>query len=261
MAPGGTRPVPPADGPPPPADPDASPEIARAAAAVAGAEFLLVLTGSGVSAESGVPTFRGAGGYWRNHRATDLATPEAFARDPALVWAWYCERRRTIAACAPNPAHVALARWSERGPGMLVTQNVDGLHERAGHRDVVRFHGSIWRNRCAACGSEHTVEDLVYDDLPRSPCCGALERPGVTWFGEIIPEDAVRAALDGVRRADVALVVGTSGVVYPAAGIVDAALAQGARVIEVNPEPGFEAEVSIAMPAGVAVPRILAGGR
>jgi len=222
------------------------------------ADYLLVVTGAGMSAESGVPTFRGAGGLWRTHRVADLATPEAFARDPALVWAWYRERRATVRACRPNAAHVALARWHDTHPGVLVTQNVDGLHERAGHRDVARFHGSLWRNRCTACAAERTVEDDAGDELPHSPCCGALERPGVVWFGERIPEQAIVAAEDGIARADMVLVVGTSGVVWPAAGIVHAARGRGAFVVEVNPDPdAVEADLALRLPACEAVPAIL----
>jgi len=232
--------------------------LAAAAARARAAGHLLVVTGAGVSAESGVPTFRGTGGLWRTHRVTDLATPEAFARDPALVWAWYGERRAAVRACEPNAAHFALARWLDGHPGALVTQNVDGLHERAGHRDVARFHGSLWRNRCMACGAERTVEEVGYEDLPRSPCCAALERPGVVWFGEIIPPEAVEAAERGIANADVVLVVGTSGVVYPAAGIAHAARRRGAFVIEVNPEPdAVEADLTVRMPACEAVPAIL----
>jgi NAD-dependent deacetylase len=230
-----------------------------ARALVAGSRFLLVLTGAGVSAESGVPTFRGAGGYWRNRSFQELATPEAFARDPRLVWDWYLERRRTIQACEPNPAHRALAAWSARGRGLLVTQNVDDLHERAGHRGVVHVHGSLWRNRCTRCGAERPEESLEYPELPRSPCCGAAERPAVVWFGEELPAAAVEAALDGARHADVTLVVGTSGVVYPAAGFIEIARRHGARVVDVNPDPGeVAADVSLRLPAGEAVPQILA---
>ncbi len=213
--------------------------IDRAAAAIRGAGFVLVLTGAGVSAESGVPTFRGAGGYWRRHHFMDLATPEAFARDPRLVWDWYLDRRATVRACAPNAAHHALAAWAQRARGRLVTQNVDGLHERAGHPDVVRFHGSLWRCRCSGCGAERDDASLAYAELPRCAACGALERPGVVWFGESIPRAAADAAWDAAGEADVVLVIGTTGVVQPAAGLAESARAHGARVIEVNPDPAY----------------------
>ena len=226
---------------------------------VAGSRFLFVLTGAGVSAESGVPTFRGAGGYWRNRSFQELATPGAFARDPRLVWDWYLERRRTIRACEPNAAHRALAAWSARGRGLLVTQNVDDLHERAGQRGVVHVHGSLWRNRCTRCGAERPEESLEYPELPRSPCCDAPERPAVVWFGEELPAAAIEAALDAARRADVTLVIGTSGVVYPAAGFIEIARRHGARVVNVDPDPGeVEADVSLRLPAGEAVPQLLA---
>jgi NAD-dependent deacetylase len=234
--------------------------VATARALLAEARFVLVLTGAGISAESGVPTFRGAGGYWRNRSFQELATPEAFARDPRLVWDWYLERRRTIRACEPNAAHRALATWSEQSGSLLVTQNVDGLHERAGHREVVRVHGSLWRNRCARCGTERLDEALEYPELPRSPCCGAPERPAVTWFGEMLPEAAVESALEAARRADVALAVGTSGVVYPAAGFIEVARQCGARIVDVNPDPDqIVAHVPVRLPASAAVPQILGG--
>lgn len=236
-------------------------ELETAAAVLATSRYLFVLTGSGISAESGVPTFRGAGGYWRNRSFQELATPEAFRRDSRLVWDWYLERRRTVRACEPNPAHLSLARWSALERGMLITQNVDGLHERAGHRGVVRFHGSLWRNRCTRCGAERPAEELDYPTLPTSPCCGAPERPGVVWFGEAIPPGALSAASAAVERADAMLVVGTSSGVYPAAGLIDLVRARGGRIVEVNPEPaGIEADMVIAMPAGEAVPRILPAG-
>ncbi|MBI5709784.1 MAG: NAD-dependent deacylase [Candidatus Eisenbacteria bacterium] len=237
-------------------------EVARAL--LRGARYLFVLTGAGISAESGVPIFRGAGGYWRNRSFTELATPEAFARDPRLVWDWYLERRRTVRACEPNAAHRALAEWSVRGAGLLVTQNVDDLHERAGHRGAVHVHGSLWRNRCMRCGAERAADALEYSELPRSPCCGAPERPGVVWFGESLPEQAITAAITGAERADVALVIGTSGVVYPAAGFVEVARRHGAKVVDVNPDPpsagarsALAADVSVALPAGEAVPALL----
>ncbi|HVP38570.1 MAG TPA: NAD-dependent deacylase [Candidatus Saccharimonadales bacterium] len=233
-------------------------DLERAARILGAARFLCVLTGAGVSAESGVPTFRGAGGYWRNRSFQELATPEAFEADPRLVWDWYLERRRTVRGCEPNAAHLALARWSRLGRGVLITQNVDGLHERAGTRGVVRFHGSLWRNRCSRCGAEREAADLEYPELPASPCCGAPERPGVVWFGEAIPEDALRAAANAVGCADAVLVVGTSGAVHPAAGIVGSARARGARAVEVNPDStALEVDVALRLPAAEAVPAIL----
>lgn len=237
---------------------DDTDDLARARALLAASRALFVLTGAGVSAESGVPTFRGAGGYWRTHRAEDLATPEAFARDPRLVWDWYLERRNTVARCEPNPAHRSLAEWARLSRGTLVTQNVDGLHERAGHPDVIRFHGSMWTNLCNVCRSAREARELEYPELPRSRCCGALERPGVVWFGEGIPPAAAAAADDAMRRADALLVAGTSAGVWPAAGFLDEALVRDLPVVEVNPAPsGRAVTVALAMPAGQALPAIL----
>lgn len=199
-----------------------------------------ILTGAGVSAASGVPTFRGADGLWRQHRAMDLATPEAFARDPALVWEWYAWRRSQIAACAPNPAHDVIARWSRRPGWTLVTQNVDDLHLRAGTRDPVRLHGSIWElscwGGCAAAARTWRDERVPLPEVPpRCPACGGLARPAVVWFGESLdPEDVDRAV--EATRCDVFVAAGTSSVVYPAAGFLAQARARGAFTIEINPE-------------------------
>jgi NAD-dependent deacetylase len=200
------------------------------------------VTGAGVSAASGVPTFRGEDGLWSNFRVEDLATAEAFARDPRLVWEWYEWRRNMIAACAPNRAHDVLAQWSRRYPTFnLITQNVDGLHERAETRNVVRFHGSLWEiscwDRCSASPARWRDETTPFPSLPpRCLDCGGLARPGVVWFGEAIDAEVLErsfAALD----CDVCLVVGTSGIVYPAAGLADEARRRGAFTVEVNPEP------------------------
>jgi len=214
----------------------------RAAERLRNASRVAVVTGAGVSAASGVPTFRGADGLWSNFRVEELATPEAFARDPRLVWNWYEWRRRLVAGCRPNRAHEVLAAWSRRYPQFtLITQNVDGLHERAGTRNVVRFHGSLWElscwDRCAGSPERWRDETVPFVELPpRCPHCGGLARPGVVWFGEPIdPRVSARAitALD----CDVCLVVGTSAVVYPAAGLADEARNRGALTIEINPEP------------------------
>jgi NAD-dependent deacetylase len=228
-------------------------------ALVRDSRYVFMMTGSGVSAESGIPTFRGAGGYWREHDVTELATPEAFAANPRLVWDWYLERRRGVLACEPNAAHRAIAAWLAARPGMLITQNVDGLHERAGTRDVVRFHGSLWTNKCSRCGAERACEDVRYDALPLSPCCAALERPGVVWFGEAIPRAAFDAADEALAHADVMLVIGTSGVVFPAAAIAQAARHHGIAVVTVNPDvAGGDSDTWIPLPAGLALPRLLA---
>lgn len=239
------------------------------AAQVAGlldrASRLAVITGAGVSAASGVPTFRGPGGLWRTHRAEDLATPGAFARDPRLVWEWYDWRRQRLAACRPNAAHEVLARWQARRTGLsLVTQNVDDLHERAGSRGVLHLHGSIWEVRCArGCDAGRTP---VRDDRapmiplpPPCPHCGGLLRPAVVWFGEPLDAWTLDAAADAVGASDVVLVVGTSAVVYPAAGLIPHARERGALVVEVNPDEtplSGRADVPVRLPAEVALPAI-----
>ena len=219
---------------------------------------ITVLSGAGVSAASGVTTFRGADGLWKDFRPETLATAEAFGRDPKLVWEWYAWRRSRIAACEPNAAHHAIARWSERPGFTLITQNVDGLHERAGTRNVIRYHGSIWSLKCAArCGAAD------WDDLsvplarlpPLCPSCGALARPGVVWFGEAIPTDAAGAA-QAATACDVFLSIGTSSIVYPAAGLVADARLRGAFTVEVNPDAtGADVDVAIAEPAELVLPR------
>ncbi len=235
--------------------------IANLGALIRAARYAFIMTGAGVSAESGVPTFRGPGGWWREHDVRELASPEAFAANPRLVWDWYGERRRGVLACEPNAAHRAIAAWLAARPGMLITQNVDGLHERAGTRDVVRFHGSLWVNRCTACGAERRCEEAHAAALPLSPCCGALERPGVVWFGEAIPRAVFDAVDDALARADVMLVVGTSGLVFPAAGVAQQARLRDIPVIHVNPdEVGGDDPKCVPLPAGMAMPRLLPSG-
>lgn len=218
---------------------------------------ITVLTGAGVSAASGVPTFRGAGGLWRTFQPHQLATPEAFARDPVLVWEWYAWRRELIARCEPNPAHRTIARWSERPGFTLITQNVDGLHERAGTKRVIQYHGSIWTMKCSArCGQADWQDYRVpLDPLPPAcAACGALARPGVVWFGEAIPPAALHAA-GAATTCDLFLSIGTSSVVYPAAGLVADAAARGAFTVEINPETtGTGVDVAIPLAAETVLP-------
>ncbi|HEU4648024.1 MAG TPA: NAD-dependent deacylase [Gemmatimonadales bacterium] len=201
------------------------------------ARHVAVLTGAGVSAESGVPTFRDAQtGLWARYRAEDLATPEAFARDPELVWAWYRMRAELVRNAEPNPAHIALARLETLVPRLtLLTQNVDGLHARAGSRTIVELHGNILRARCTGDGMLVPYEQLGGDTVPRCTGCGALLRPDVVWFGEPLPRAALETAFAAARECDVFLSVGTSNVVEPAASLPWIAAAAGAAVAVINP--------------------------
>jgi len=222
---------------------------------------LLALTGAGVSAESGLATFRGPEGMWEGHDPTELATPQAFCDDPLTVWRFYAWRRQQAAAAKPNRAHEALATLERsRDDMLLVTQNVDGLHERCGSRQVVRLHGSLWRLRCTADGRE--LEDLRVDlgQLPPRCECGALLRPGVVWFGEALPPEAIEAGERAARRAALVLVIGTSSLVYPAAELPRIAAAAGAYLVEVNPETtplSAVAHERFAGPAGEVLPALL----
>jgi NAD-dependent deacetylase len=214
---------------------------------------VVVFTGAGVSADSGIPTFRGADGLWKKYRAEELATPEAFHRDPALVWEWYEFRRNIIRAAEPNAAHGAVARLRD---AVVVTQNVDGLHARAGSTDVVELHGNIFRVRCVA-EETATERPAPLESLPPHCECGALLRPDVVWFGEMLPEDAIARASAAILGADLLLVIGTSGVVYPAAGLVS--LHNGLS-IEINPQASSLASsctFAIPMRAAEATPAIV----
>ncbi len=202
---------------------------------IASAGSIAALTGAGISAESGIPTFRGAGGLWREYRAEDLATPEAFERDPKLVWEWYDWRRGVIAGAEPNAGHRALAELARRVPEFtLITQNVDGLHDRAGSAGVLKVHGDIWTVRCVVCGCEREDRRAKIPELPPRCSCGGIERPGVVWFGESLPGDVWARAEDAAHNADLFLIIGTSAVVYPAAGLAELAKSRGARVVEIN---------------------------
>ena len=224
---------------------------------------VVFLTGSGVSAESGVPTFRDAlTGLWARFRPEELATPEAFRQDPQLVWDWYRERRRQVAAVAPNPAHHAIAALEARLPDtLLVTQNVDGLHQRAGSIDAVEFHGNLFRNRCRGCGHESSHDDPELAAPPGCPGCGEPMGPGVVWFGETIPAPALERAWRAAGEADVIVAVGTSGLVTPAAALPDVARRGGALVVEVNLHTtplSAAADFVVTGPAARTLPAIVA---
>lgn len=225
------------------------------------ASRVTVLTGAGISAESGVPTFRGSGGLWKQFHPQDLATPAAFARNPELVWEWYAWRRNVLATVSPNAGHRALAEFEQRTAKFtLVTQNVDGLHQQAGSRSVLEVHGSIWKLRCTRCSSEWLDHSVPLKKLPHC-ACGALARPGVVWFGESLPTHIWAAAESATTSCDVFLVVGTSALVYPAAGLVSLARSAGAKTIEVNTEitaVSASVDCSLNGPAGEILPQLIA---
>jgi NAD-dependent deacetylase len=205
------------------------------------ASRVTVLTGAGISAASGVPTFRGKEGLWKSYSPQELATPEAFARDPRLVWEWYSWRRELISKCQPNAAHHVLALWSKRYPSFtLITQNVDGLHETAETNNVIRFHGSIWEvfcwDDCKTSPKRWVDRTVPLNQIPPScPYCGGLIRPGVVWFGENIDHEVLQKSMEALD-CEVFMTVGTSAQVYPAAGLSEQAHRKGAFTVEINLE-------------------------
>ena len=248
--------------------------LAVAAAVLARARRLVVLTGAGVSAESGIATFRDAlTGFWAHHDASRLATAEAFRRDPGLVWGWYEWRRGRVLRATPNAGHRAIATLAERIADVtLVTQNVDDLHERAGGLVPIHLHGRLDRPRCIDCSRPFALRAELPAEPeegrrlapPRCGTCGGLVRPGVVWFGEGLPMAAWDAAVAAAKASDTMLVVGTSGVVYPAAGLVRVAADHGAAIVRIDPavvrpEGWIEGwtETHVAGPAGTVLPRLL----
>jgi NAD-dependent deacetylase len=242
---------------------------------LANAKRILVLTGAGISADSGVPTFRGANGLWKSHRPEDLATYDAFARDPRLVWEWYAWRRSLVAACRPNAGHWALAGLALARPSTsIVTQNVDGLHEIAAREEAdgddpssampLELHGALFRDRCSGCGERTAASEPVdassLGTLPRCRDCGAMLRPDVVWFGESLDARTLERAFERAREADVCLVVGTSALVHPAASLPFATLESGGALVEINPEPtplSVHARSSLRGRAAVVLPALL----
>ena len=263
-------------GPPVPAPPvnrDLDELLSSAASMLRSSEVVTVLTGAGVSAESGIPTFRDAlTGWWARFRPEELATPEAFAADPARVWSWYALRRALVRQARPNPAHDALAYLARRSPRCtLLTQNVDGLHEAAGHEDVVSLHGSLMRVRCSAgCSPAFDAPpsmDAVgteTEPTPPPPCegCGAPLRPDVVWFGEPLPTDALERARTATFACDVFLSVGTSNMVEPAASLPWLAASHGATVLVINPNMAGQRRGPSIVPlmgsAAAILPRLVA---
>ena len=224
------------------------------------ASSVVILTGAGISAESGIPTFRGSDGLWKQYKPEDLATPQAFAKDSRLVWEWYDWRRSLIAKAEPNAGHRALVQLETAKPNFtLITQNVDGLHERAGSRRVLKLHGDIWRMQCSECGRNWPDRRVPLPKLPPHCGCGAIARPGVVWFGEPLGEVWAEAE-HAAREAAVLLVIGTSAVVYPAASLAPIAKSAGARVIEINPEQtplSSHVDLSLRGAAGEMLPRLI----
>ena len=218
--------------------------IPEVKARLAGARAVTVLTGAGISADSGVPTFRGADGLWRNHRAEELATPEAFARNPRLVWEWYNWRRELIATKIPNAAHHTLVEMEQRVERFwLITQNVDGLHPEAGSRKLSEIHGNIWKVRCTQCRQVQENRAVPLPLLPFCPAFGGLLRPHIVWFRESLDPDDLDRSLAAVGSCEVLLIIGTSGVVYPAASFASLARQAGAFVAEINLDPAPNPQV------------------
>ena len=252
--------------PPAMSEPIDQQSVARARAALAAARSVAVLTGAGISAESGIATFRDAmTGTWARFKAEDLATPEAFLRNPRTVWEWYAGRRAKVESVAPNAGHLALAALeaacARRGAEFtLITQNVDGLHHAAGNRQVHELHGNIRRVKCFDQGHPVASWSEAGENPPRCPLCGSMLRPDVVWFGEMLPQEELERAFQCASRCDVFLSVGTSGLVEPAASLPFIAMESGAMVIEVNPLStplSARASVALAGAAGVILPRLV----
>jgi len=226
------------------------------------AESVCVLTGAGISAESGVPTFRGEEGLWKKFKPEELANFEAFIRNPNLVWEWYAYRRKLIHDVKPNPGHYALVELERSVKEFtLITQNVDNLHRRAGSRSIIELHGNIERSYCIECGAR--VSELNIDSLkeaPRCGRCGGLIRPDVVWFGEMLPQEAFSAAEKAARQCDLFLCIGTSAVVYPAASLPFTAFDHGAFIVEINrelTELSSRAHETLIGPAGEILPQLV----
>ncbi|MBU1937331.1 NAD-dependent deacylase [bacterium] len=221
-----------------------------------------VLTGAGISAESGIPTFRTKDGLWSKFKPEELANVKAFMKNPKLVWEWYEYRRKIITEAEPNPGHHALAQWEQQHRGFtLITQNVDGLHARAGSRNIVELHGNILRNRCLTCGNVSESEKVNLEGTVPLCACGGMLRPDVVWFGEMLPPEALNAAFSAAEEADVFLSVGTSALVHPAASLPEIAKSSGAFLFEINLEPTPltpYADVFLEGPSGEILPELLA---
>jgi len=239
-------------------------ELEMVKALISNAQNVVVLTGAGVSAESGVPTFRGHDGLWKSHRVEDLARPDAFQAHPELVWEFYNWRRELVGGCEPNPAHLALAEMERQIEDFLViTQNVDGLHARAGSRKLLEMHGSLWQVRCTVC--THAREDRSeLPPLPECPVCGHLLRPGVVWYGEPLVPGVLKVAIDRVTKAEMFISIGTSNLVQPAASFHQLARDHGAVTVEINLDPTPNTglmDFALHGKAGEILPELVAGMR
>lgn len=226
------------------------------------AERIVVLTGAGMSAESGIPTFRDAQtGLWAQYDPQQLATPEAFRRDPGLVWDWYQWRRELVAGATPNSGHYALAELERRAPHFtLITQNIDGLHAIAASKDIIELHGNIWWVKCVENQHRFDAWNEGGEHPPRCPVCGSLLRPDVVWFGEGLPAEALRRAQEASLAADVFMTIGTSGLVHPAAMLPLFAADAGAFTIEINPVPTELSDYmtcEIRGPSGIVLPQLV----
>jgi NAD-dependent deacetylase len=224
------------------------------------AKTVVILTGAGISAESGVPTFRGKDGLWKNFKPEELATPEAFTNNPKLVWEWYDSRRRILSKLKPNPGHIAIAKIEKLVKEFaLITQNVDGLHQLAGSKNVIELHGNIWRVKCTACSKININRSVPIKILPFCEC-GGLLRPDVVWFGEMLSDKALTKAFVASDNCDLMFVIGTSGIVHPAASIALRAKDEGAFVVEINREKtplSVSADATLLGKAGDILPQLL----
>jgi len=230
---------------------------------VVNARRVVVITGAGISAESGVPTFRGEDGLWRNYRAEELATPWAFQRNPKLVWEWYDWRRGIIGRAEPNPGHLTIVEMEKFYPEFtLITQNVDGLHRKAGSKNVIEIHGNLWRVRCVEEGNTFYLYDVPLKEIPPRCSCGALVRPDVVWFGESLDPRLIHKAHAALTSCDLLFVIGTSGVVQPVASFPSIAKQSGAKIVEINltstPLTPL-ADFTLAGKSGEVLPRLLEG--
>ena len=235
--------------------------IKQAAELITNANYLIALTGAGISSESGIPTFRGQEGLWKKYKVDELATLDAFKKNPKLVWQWYSWRISVVLSAKPNPAHYSLAYLEKIGIlKTLITQNVDDLHERAGSKNLIKLHGDILTVKCPSCGYEHKIWKPPKIIPPKCPRCRAIMRPGVIWFGEIIPQDIINKALIEAEKADVILVIGTSGVVMPAGAIPEIIKRNEGKVIEINIDKTIIssiADIYIRGKAGEVLPKIV----